>query len=231
MGEFLVTLRLRAVLDERQHPLVRVRKIRITAGGESAQQIERRRRLPVGLELAAWIGSACFRRKVDAVDDVAAIGRQLHRAAFFDRRRTRLGELSGDAADLHHRRRRGIGQHHRHLQEQPEEIADVVGAVLGEALGAIATLEEECLAGGNLRQSAFEVACLTCKNQWRKARKLGLDIGECLGVGVIRHLHDRLVAPGVRAPLLRICQLWHPPTLFPVIPGGRRGRPSYGRGA
>src|SRR6185312_197598 len=92
---------------------------------------------------------------------------------------------------------------------QAEEIADVVGAVLGEALGAIATLEEECLAGGNLRQSAFEVACLTCKNKRRKARKLSLDLGQRLGIRVLRHLHDRLVTPRIRAPLPGICELRH----------------------
>ena len=197
IGELLVALRLRAVVDERQHPLMGVRQVRIAAGGEGAQKVERRRRLPIGFELPARIGDARFRGEVGAVDDVAPIGRQFHAAAFLHWRRTRLGELAGNAADLHHGRSRGIGQHHRHLQEQAEKIADIVGAVLGEALGAIATLEEECLAGGNLRQSAFEVACLTCKNERRKARKQRLDLGQCLGVGVIRHLHDRLVAPRI----------------------------------
>ena len=209
IGEFLVALRLRAVVDEGQHPLMRVRQVGVTAGGEGAQKIERRGRLPVGLKLPARIGDARFRREVGAVDDVAAIGRQFHAAALFGRRRARLGELAGDAADLHHRRSRRIGQHHRHLQEQAEEIADVVGAMLGEALGAIATLEEECLAGGNLRQSAFEVACLACKNERRKARKLSLDLGQRLGIRVFGHLHDRLVPPRIRAPLPGICELRH----------------------
>ena len=191
IGELLIAFRLRTVVDERQHPLVRVRQVGVAAGGEGAQKIERRRRLPISFELPARIGNARLRREVGAVDDVATIRRQLDAAAFFGRRRARLGELAGNAADLHHRRRRRIGQHHRHLQKQPEKIADIVGAVLGEALGAIATLEEECLAGGNLRQSAFEIACLACKNQRRKARKLRFDVGQRLDVGIIRHLHDR----------------------------------------
>src|SRR5215471_14873174 len=81
--------------------------------------------------------------------------------------------------------------------------------MLGEAFSAIAALEKEGLAGGNLRQSAFEVACLTCKNQWRKARKLCLDFGQRLGVRVFGHLHDRLVPPGIRAPLPGICERRH----------------------
>jgi hypothetical protein len=49
--------------------------------------------------------------------------------------------LPGDAADFHHRHRAGIGQHHRHLQKDAEEIADVVGAMFGKALGAVAALQ------------------------------------------------------------------------------------------
>jgi hypothetical protein len=46
---------------------------------EGAQKVERRRRLPVRLDLAARIGNARFRRELDAVDDVAAVARQLRR--------------------------------------------------------------------------------------------------------------------------------------------------------
>src|SRR3712207_6849402 len=52
-------------------------------------------------------------------------------------------ELPGDAPDLHHGRSAREGEHHRHLQEHPEEIADVVGGVLVEALGAAAALRSE----------------------------------------------------------------------------------------
>ncbi len=39
----------------------------------------------------------------------------------------------------------GKRQHHRHLQEDAEEIADVVGAVFGKAFGAVAALQQERL--------------------------------------------------------------------------------------
>ncbi len=84
------------------------------------------------------------------------------------RRRARLGELPGDAADLHHRRGRREGQHHRHLQEDAEEIADVVGAVLGEALGAIAALEQESLAGRDLGQRCFRLRASPAKTSGGK---------------------------------------------------------------
>ena len=130
-------------------------------------------------------------RERDIVDDIAAIARQLDAVDLFGRRRARLGELSGDAADLHHRQRAGIGQHHRHLQQHAEEIADVVGAMFGEAFGAIAALQQEGLAGGYARQRLFQVAGLTCKNQRRKSGKLRLDIRQCLRIGIFGHLLHR----------------------------------------
>jgi hypothetical protein len=54
---------------------------------------------------------------------------------------SRLGELSGNAAELDHRAARAKGQHHRHLQQHLEHVADVVGMELGKALGAIPALQ------------------------------------------------------------------------------------------
>ena len=61
------------------------------------------------------------------------------------------------------------GQHHRHLQEHPEEVADVVGGMLGEALGAVAALQQEGLAGRDLASAALELARLTGENERREA--------------------------------------------------------------
>ena len=73
-------------------------------------------------------------------------------------RRARLGELAGDAADLDHRQRRREGQHHRHLQEDAKEVADVVGAVLGEAFGAVAAMQQERLAGRDAGEALASAA-------------------------------------------------------------------------
>ena len=62
--EFLVAFRLRRVLDEGEHPLMRVGQIGVAAGGEGAQQVERRRRLAIGLQLPARIGSASLRARI-----------------------------------------------------------------------------------------------------------------------------------------------------------------------
>ncbi len=58
--------------------------------------------------------------------------------------------------------------------------------MLGEAFGAVAALEQEGLACGYARKRLFQVAGLTCKNQRRKRGELRLDIGQRLGVGIMR---------------------------------------------
>ena len=56
----------------------------------------------------------------------------------------------GDAA--------GERQDHRHLQEHAEEVADVVGRMLAEALGAVAALQQEGLAGGDAARARASVS-------------------------------------------------------------------------
>ena len=143
-----------------------------------------------------------MRGERDVVDDIAAVARQLDVAELFGRRRARFGKLSGDAADLDHRHRAGIGQHHRHLQQHAEEIADVVGAVLGKALGAIAALQQEGFARGHAGQRLFQVTGLAGEHQRRKRGELRLDIGQCLGIGIIGHLQHRPGAPAIGRPPL-----------------------------
>ena len=74
----------------------------------------------------------------------------------------------------------GIGQHHRHLQEHAQEVADVVGADvvgarIGEAFGAIAALQQETLAERDAAERRLQVARLAGKHQRRIARELLLD--------------------------------------------------------
>ena len=219
------------VLDVAEHPLVDAAEAGIAAMGEGAQEIERRGGMAVGLDLPARIGTAGLLGEGDAVDDVAAVARQLLVAALLGRRRARLGELAGDAADLHHRRGGGIGQDHRHLQEGAEEIADVVGVgadrlVLGEALGAIAALEQEGLAFGDAGERIFQVARLTCKNQRRELGEVLLDGGERGRIVIDRHLLDGLRAPALRCPALlhgNHSQFTPPPTPALVGAGYTRG--------
>ena len=81
------------------------------------------------------------------------------------------------------------------------------GAVLGEAFGAIAALQQEGLAGADARQRFLQAARLTCKNQRRKARKLLLDRRQRGLVRIIRHLHDGFAAPAIGRPTLHHLKL------------------------
>ncbi len=200
LGELLVAMPGRAVLDEAEIPAMHMLEIGIAALGEGAQQIERRRRLAVGHQHALRVGHAGRFGELGAVDDVAAIARQLLAVSRLGRARPRLGELAGDAAELHHRRAAGIGEHHRHLQEHAEEIADGIGAMLGEALGAVPALEQEGLARGDAGELRLQLARLSGEHERRKSRKLLLNLGERGRVGVDGHLLDRFGAPAVWAP-------------------------------
>ena len=175
-------------------------EIGVAALREGTQQVQRRGRLPIGLDLAARIGRARGGGEVVAVDDIAAIAGQFDTAALFHRRGARLGELPGDAADFHDRQRGGKGQNHRHLQEHAEKIPDIVGAVLGEAFRTIAAMEQKCLAGRDAGEMFGQSPRLAGKYQRRKGGQLLLDLGQGRPVRIIRHLLDRLVAPGLRRP-------------------------------
>ena len=64
--------------------------------------------------------------------------------------RAGLGELAGDAPDLHDGHAGRVGEHDRHLQDDLELVADGVGREGVERLGAVAGLEQERLAVGDL---------------------------------------------------------------------------------
>ncbi len=179
---------------------MRVLEIGIAAAGEGAQQIERRGGLTVGVELALRVGHAGGRREIDAVDDVAAIARQLDVADALGGRGARLGELAGDATDLHHRRGGGEGGHDRHLQKHAKEIADVVGGMLGEGFGAIAALQQEGLARCDLAQQLLQLARLASEHERREARELALHLGQRGGIRIVRHLLDRQGSPALGGP-------------------------------
>ena len=141
------------------------------------------------------IRNARFGRELDAIDHITAIGRQFDIADLFIRRGTGLCELARHTTNLHHRRGTGKGQHHRHLQEEAEKIADIIGGMFGKALGAIAALQEEGFASSDFRECLFELARFTGKDEWRKTGKLRLNRTERGGIRKSGHLLDRLRSP------------------------------------
>ena len=188
-------------------------QIGIAALGKGAQQVQCRRRLAVGLDHALRIGLARRGVKVEAVDDVAAIGRQGLTVLGFDLRGARLGELSGEPAELDDRAARAIGQHHRHLQQHLKHVADVVRVKLGKALGAVAALQQKGLARRHRSQAVLEPPRLAGEDEGRKAMQGFLDAGECGFVGISRDLTDREAAPAVGGPIF--CHV------TPSVVGGR----------
>src|SRR6516225_7361813 len=207
VGELLVMVRLRRVLDKAERPLADIGQIGVAAVHEGAQQIERGSRMPVGLDLPDRVGPARFFVELGAVDDVATVARQLYPVPLLGWGRARLGELAGDAPNLHHRQCGAIGKHNRHLQEDAQEVADIVGADvigagLGEALGTVAALEQETLAQRDAAERRFEVARLAGKHQRREGRNLPLHGVKRRPVRVLRHLQDRLPAPTLARPTL-----------------------------
>ena len=206
VGECLIALEGGRILEETKRPFVDMLEIGIAALREGAQQIEGRRRLPVGHDLALRIGLAALKRRCRIIDDVAAIDRQFHAIDRLGGRRARLGELAGNAADLHHRLAAGKGQDHRHLQEDAEEIADIVGGMFGEAFGAIAALEQESPC---LRRPGPACASACAPRRQKPAAESRPScfstIGQACLVVIVRHLHDREFPPAVRCPVGRHC--------------------------
>jgi hypothetical protein len=158
-------------------------------------------------DLTRGIGAAGLVGELDPVDDVAAIARQFPAVLLFHRRGARLRILPGDAADLHHRQRGGVGEHHGHLQEHAQEVADIVcadivGAGLGEAFRAVATLQQETFAHGDPAERLLEVARLAGKDQRGEARDLPLNRFQRRLIGILGNLENRLLAPTVARPTL-----------------------------
>src|SRR5919109_2017638 len=172
--QLLVAMALRGILHKAQVPLMNALEICITAHRESADQIEGGCCLPVSLELPVWVGDAGCRCELRAVDDIAAIARQLDVALLLGRRRTRLGELAGKTADLYHRRTASVGQDYGHLQKDAEEVADVVGPVFEKTFRAISPLQQECVAGCDFPEALLQLTGLAGKNERREPGELAL---------------------------------------------------------
>ena len=134
--------------------------------------------MQVDLDHALGVGSARLGGELDAVDDIAAVARQLDAVLHLGIARARLGELARHAADLDDWAVGAIGQHHGHLQQHAEGVADVVGVEFGEAFGAVAALEQEGAALGDLAELRLQPARLAGEDQRRitpEARLGGLE--------------------------------------------------------
>src|SRR5262245_15026583 len=176
---------------------MRVLKRGIAAVEQSTQEVQRGSRLAVSLELAARIWNARLRRELRSVDDVPAIARQLLARLGLGRRGARLGELAGNAPQLHHLRMAAEGEDQRHLQEQLKIVADVVGLMLLEAFGAVAALQQKSATRRHRGEFGLEVAHLLDEDERREVAQMALHLLECTLIRVLRDLEDRLAPPAI----------------------------------
>ena len=199
LGDVAVARGLGSVGEVRD-PALNAVNVGIAAGREGAQQVQRRRRLGIGLQHALRVGDAGRGGEVEAVHDVAAIARQVHAVHRLGGGTARLGELPGHAPDLDHGKLRSPRQDHGHLQHDLERVADVVGAELGEAFGAVAPLQQERLARRDLCKPGLQPPSLAREDQRRKLPQLALDQAQRHRVGIVGHLHPRQRPPARPVP-------------------------------
>ena len=221
-GQLLVALALTAGGHELLHPRVDAGQVGEAALAEGPQQVQRGRRLVVRLHHALGLGHPGRGGGRGVVDDVAPEAGQLDVADALGGRRAGLGELAGDAADLHDGHAEGVGEHDRHLQDDLELLPDVHRRERLEALGAVARLQEEGPAVGHLAEGGGEVAGLAGEHE----RGIGGDLLEgALGgdlVGPRRLLRGGTVAPGRGRPGAHGAPAWPVPptnaTRFRAVP-------------
>ena len=129
------------------------------------------------------------------VDEVPVERRQVDVADALGGRRAGLRELARDATDLDDRQRGRVGQDDRHLQQDPQLLADRDRRGVVERLGAVARLEQERAPRGDLGERVAQRARLAREHERRHAAQLlARQLGAC---GVRPHgLLQRLV----RAP-------------------------------
>ena len=191
-----------AALHEAEVPAMDAVEIGIAAGREGAQQVERAGGLEIARLHAHRVRHAGLSGEGRAVDDVAAIARQRVLTDRLGLGAARLGELARHAAHLHHRHAAAVSQHHRHLQQHAEGVADDVGGEIVEALGAVAALQHEGAALGDAGEGGFQPPRFAREDERRIAAQPGLDRGEAGGVRIDRHLPHRLGTPAVGAPCI-----------------------------
>jgi hypothetical protein len=164
-ADALVALADGAALDEVGVPRVHLAQVGVAARREGTREVERRGRGVVDVDEPLRIVRAGLGGEVEAVDRVAAVGRQGHAVAGLGVARAGLRVLAGQAADLDDGDARRVGQHDRHRQQDPQLVADVLRRHALERLGAVAALQEERFTTGDLGKPVPERVALAGKHE------------------------------------------------------------------
>ena len=168
-GDDLVALPFRRARDELLVPHLHLRQVGEAALREGAQQIERGRGLVVGLDHPLRIGRS--RLRATAASSLTMCPKKdgssssPTRSTGSDRGfancpaiRPTLTSGSADAVD----------HHHRHLQQDLQLLADRDRGEVAERLGAVAGLEQERPAGGDLAERGLQVTRLAGEDERRQ---------------------------------------------------------------
>ena len=134
----------------------------------------------IGGEESGRVGAARRFVEGDVVHHVAAERREGHTVDRLVIGRAGLGELPGDATDLHDRHAGGVHEHDGHLQHDLELVADGISGERVEGFGAIARLEQEGPSTGDPGEIRGELAGLTGEDQGRKGAEhshCGVEFG------------------------------------------------------
>ena len=199
LGGHLLVLGVGRVGHEALVPLVHAAQIGEAALGEGADQVQGGGGGVVRLHHPSGVVPACLLGELVAVHDLAAEAGQRDAVAGLRVRGPRLGELAGDPAHLHDRHGGAVGQHRGHLQDGLHPGADPVGGGPGERLGAVAALQEERAALGDVGQTGAQQVDLAREDERGQGAQLG-DGGAVIGlVRPGRRLCDRQRAPVVQA--------------------------------
>jgi len=199
-GQLVVAAALGAGGDELLVPRLHPAEVGEAPLGEGPQQVQRRGGLVVRLQESPGVGRAGLRRRGVVVHAVAPEAGQLDPVDQLGVAGTGLGELAGDPADLHHGHAAAVGEDHGHLQDDLQPVADGIGREVEEGLGAVAGLEQERPALGDLAEGLGELAGLAGENQGRDRGQVLLGQVDGGRVRPDRLLHHREVAPRCRRP-------------------------------
>ena len=174
--------------DEVGVPGVHLAQVGVAAGDEGADHAQRRRRRAVHLEQPRGVGQPGLRCELEAVDGVTAVRRQRHAGTRLEVGGAGLGVLAREPAELDHRHRGGVRQHHGHLQQHAQLVAGVVGRHAGEGLGAVAALQQERLAACDGGELGPQLVALRGEDERARGAQRGDRGVDGRGVGVRRLL-------------------------------------------
>ena len=133
---------------------------------------------------------------METVQDVTPEARNLPPVNHLGGTGPRLRILASHAADADDALVGPPDEDEAHLQQQLDLGLDGALLAVVEELGAVAALEEEGFAGGDVPQVGLEALDLVGMDDGGHARELADGAGELAGVGVGGRLLDGLGAPG-----------------------------------